>query len=231
MLDFMTWILLSERNEVDGKPFATSLEALKYIYDNHPRPDDLVVTFQSVDKVGINPSPKYSDTPLGIYFYTAEYVLGEESLPYAPNAPYMFVCELTRPERIVHIRSKSDRGHQEWMAARKQALADFFDSPKKTKIAKWGRVARDMGISGFIDHGTGTIYDEEPSQGVVFTASDLRVLHRLDNSGRNYRDMPRYDKMGRYIIGTVPNEWLSGMGRGIGRAMSEADEASGGSLR
>ena len=65
VMDFRGWLNLCERNYVDGKPFLDSLDALKYIRDKHPRPQDLVVTFTQVDKVGINPQSPHS-TPLEI---------------------------------------------------------------------------------------------------------------------------------------------------------------------
>ena len=215
MEDFRRWLMLSERNYVDGKPFATSLEALRYIYDNHPSPKNLVVTYTEVDKVGVNPQTQYT-TPLGIYFYTAKYVLNKKGkVPLGAERPYMFVCELTRPGKVMHMRRDDDGGEASrlWRSTEDEAWGDEnnrghsmhagLGAGAMAKVVAWSKALRDAGVSGFIDHGTGTIWPAEPFQGVVFTAGDLRVLHRLENSLRHFQDMPGYDRRGVYAVGTT----------------------------
>jgi hypothetical protein len=81
------------------------LTALKHIQETHPNPENLVVTFTAIDKVGINPKSEY-DTPLGIYFYPIDFVIEKKmNVPFAGEQPYLNVCEFTRPEKILHMTS------------------------------------------------------------------------------------------------------------------------------
>lgn len=67
---------------------------------------------------------------------------------------------------------------------------------------KWNKVFRDLGIPGFIDHGTGTIHMNEPTQGVVFSASNLKrimvIQQETDRSLGRQRD--RKDVANRHSV-------------------------------
>jgi hypothetical protein len=105
MMNFKQWLILSETITVKDQEFRDPLTALKHIQETHPNPENLVVTFTMIDKVGINPKSKY-DTPLGIYFYPIDYVIHKEmDVPFAGDQPYLNVCEFTRPEKILHMTS------------------------------------------------------------------------------------------------------------------------------
>ena len=105
MMNFKQWLILSETITVKDQEFRDPLTALKHIQETHPNPENLVVTFTMIDKVGINPKSKY-DTPLGIYFYPIDYVIEKRmNVPFAKEQPYLNVCEFTRPEKILHMTS------------------------------------------------------------------------------------------------------------------------------
>ncbi|MEI7488797.1 MAG: hypothetical protein WCJ72_15595, partial [Chryseobacterium sp.] len=88
---------------IKDQEFRNPLIALKHIQKTHPNPENLVVTFTKIDKVGINPTSGY-DTPLGIYLYPLNYVIERQLyMPFAGNKPYFNVCEFTRPEKILHM--------------------------------------------------------------------------------------------------------------------------------
>lgn len=62
---------------------------------------NVFVSFTTVEKIGINPSSKYPNTPYGIYSYPLEYVLsltGEdksmETLPWFGESPYVNVIKM-----------------------------------------------------------------------------------------------------------------------------------------
>jgi hypothetical protein len=105
MMNFKQWLILSETITVKDQEFREPLTALKHIQETHPNPENLVVTFTAIDKVGINPKSGY-DTPLGIYFYPIDYVIEKRmNVPFAKEQPYLNVCEFTRPEKILHMTS------------------------------------------------------------------------------------------------------------------------------
>ncbi len=109
MLNFKSW--LAEAVVVGGVEFRTPLPALRHLLETHPSPENLVVTYTAVDKVGVNPRSNYN-TPIGIYFYPLKYVVGVKmNVPFAGNMPFINVCEFTRPGRILHMRpGKTQRG-------------------------------------------------------------------------------------------------------------------------
>jgi len=202
---FKQWLLLSEKIEVNGVQFRDKLDALKHIYNNHPNPDNLVVSYTSINKIGINPKSQYK-TPLGIYFYPLKYVIDMNlGVPFAGDQPYLNVCEIVRPNKMWHMKLKTQP--QIGLDVLKKAF------PKKeveNAIAQintkgldirsnystvwlvtqlisnenpisWNTNLRKLGIDGFFDHGTGTIHTGEPTQGVVFTANALKVIHVIEN--------------------------------------------------
>jgi hypothetical protein len=62
--------------------------------------------------------------------------------------------------------------------AEKRASVALNKNNKKTtnEAVLWNANLRKCGIDGFVDHGTGTIHTNEPTQGVVFTANSLKRI-------------------------------------------------------
>jgi hypothetical protein len=216
-MSFKEWLILSETITVKDQEFRDPLNALKHIQATHPNPENLVVTFTAIDKVGINPKSKYS-TPFGIYFYPLDYVIHKEmDVEFAGDQHYINVCEFARPEKILHMTSdiNNQKGIAElfysfpesisqeiemslyrvsdkyffrsdysklWLVtkqmAEKRATVTLNKNNKKTtnEAVLWNANLRKCGIDGFVDHGTGTIHTNEPTQGVVFTANSLKRI-------------------------------------------------------
>jgi len=213
-MNFKSWFILSETITVKDEEFRDPLNALKRIQKTHPNPENLVVTFTAIDKVGINPKSKY-DTPLGIYFYPLDYVIEKKmNVPFAGNQPYLNVCEFTRPDKILHMtddvnnqkglellnvfpQEEVDAAMQNisnkyifhsdysklWLVTREIAGKRAIDvypaygvEEKTNEAVLWNTNLRKCGIDGFLDHGTGTIHRNEPTQGVVFTANSLKRI-------------------------------------------------------
>lgn len=100
MLHFKRWL---ETDFYQGHYYRNPLQVLTQIKTSHPQPANLTVTFTSVNKVGINPRSDFS-TPLGIYMYPLDYVIQNKmQVPFAGNAQYINVCELLRPQKILHM--------------------------------------------------------------------------------------------------------------------------------
>lgn len=62
---------------------------------------NLFVSFTAIDKLGVNPRSGFSDTPLGIYCYPAEYIVREigqyaspKKLPFAGDQPFVNVFSI-----------------------------------------------------------------------------------------------------------------------------------------
>jgi hypothetical protein len=198
MMNFKSWLILSETITVKDQEFREPLTALKHIQETHPNPENLVVTFTAIDKVGINPKSGY-DTPLGIYFYPIDYVIEKRmNVPFAKEQPYLNVCEFTRPDKILHMTDdvNNQKGlellnvfpQEEVDLAMESLEKNYFFRSDYSKLwlitreiafhkpVLWNANLRKCGIDGFVDHGTGTIHTNEPTQGVVFTGTALRRI-------------------------------------------------------
>jgi hypothetical protein len=197
-MNFKQWLILSETITVKDQEFRDPLNALKHIQATHPNPENLVVTFTAIDKVGINPKSTY-DTPLGIYFYPLDYVIEKKmNVEFAGNQPYINVCEFTRPDKILHMTDdvNNQKGlellnvfPQEEVDVAMQNISNNYmlrsnyselwlvtREMAENKPVLWNANLRKCGIDGFLDHGTGTIHGNEPTQGVVFTANSLKRI-------------------------------------------------------
>lgn len=112
---------------VNRQKFNAPIDVLRHYLNNHSNPVNLVVTYTSVDKVGINPRSQW-DTPIGIYFYPLYYVVKENmQVPFASELQYINVCELTNPSKILHMESVIS--NSSWEA--KLALQKGLDLLKK----------------------------------------------------------------------------------------------------
>lgn len=65
---------------------------LNKIYSAHSN-EELYIHFGNELKFGLNPSPEYNTTPLGMYAYPLEYVIqmGLEHIPYAATSKYIWI--------------------------------------------------------------------------------------------------------------------------------------------
>jgi len=201
-MNFKEWLILTEKIMIKDQEFRNIFPALQHIQKTHPNSENLVVTFTEINKVGINPQSKY-DTPIGIYLYPLDYVIEKKmNVPFAANQPHINVCEFTRPEKILHMTSdtSNQKGMELLNVFPKERLdkADEYINEYKirsnysklwlltrmlanNKPIQWNSNLRKCGIDGFLDHGTGTICPEEPTQCVVFTASALKLLYSIDS--------------------------------------------------
>ena len=206
-MNFKEWLLLTEKIMIKDQEFRNPLIALKHIQKTHPNPENLAVTFTKIDKVGINPKNEHN-TPLGIYLYPLDYVIQKQmNVPFAGNEPNINVCEFTRPQKILHMNlDKSKQDGMELLNVFPKEQVDqasenidnyeirsnyskFWAVTRmlaKEKTTQWNINFKKCGIDGFVDHGTGTIHPNEPTQCVVFAANALKLLHSINN--------PAFDK-------------------------------------
>ena len=207
-MNFKQWLLLTEKIMIKDQEFRDPLLALQHIQKIHPNPENLVVTFTAIDKVGINPTSEYK-TPIGIYFYPLNYVIENEmDVPFAGDQPYLNVCEFTRPQKILHMNPSDEeqKGMQILYSGNVFSLKKVYEAEDKIKKdeynlrsdysmlwlvtkaiandkpSEWNSNLRKCGVDGFVDHGTGTIHPQESTQGVVFAKDALKVLYSIDNN-------------------------------------------------
>ena len=247
MLGFKSFV--NEEFLINKQTFRSPLPALEHIAKTHEQPQNIVVTFTTVDKIGINPQSPYK-TPIGIYFYPLDYVIENKmNVPFAGDAPFINVCQFTRPHKILHMHNKEPQKGMErlafvpkeilnsidisdnrlrsdysqlWLTTMelsklpnilpkktkiqnevslfkklKSAIsqfvpADVYESPKNTNSpVLWNRYLRDADIDGFVDHGTGTIHPQEPTQGVVLLANAIKRIHVIPNLTKKSREERR----------------------------------------
>jgi len=208
-MNFKNWLILTEKIMIKDQEFRDPLLALQHIQKTHPNPENLIVTYTSIDKVGINPSTKYN-TPLGIYFYPLDYVIEKKmNVPFAKDQPYINVCEFTRPHKILQMISdvsnqkemgllplffpKEDVNNAIQEANKKINSKDFTLRSNYSMLwlttlilsnynpVQWNSIMRKCGIDGFVDNGTSTIHPYEPTQGIVFEIKSIKKIHVIDN--------------------------------------------------
>lgn len=205
MLNFKHWM---ELDYYGGQKQKTPLDTLKSIASSHPDPDNLACTFTAINKVGINPKSNHT-TPVGIYLYPISYVIEMQMrVPWAGGSPYVSICEFTNPHTIMHMNpvQGSDLNAQKGLEF---IPPDILEETSKTYgsmitsdysilwyaglvfanrnaikwgayTTKWNSFFREKGIDGFYDHNTGTIYNLEPTQCVVFHKGALKVIHTIE---------------------------------------------------
>jgi hypothetical protein len=195
--------VITEANWHNRKKYENVHDLLVDFYHDHENEHEYwFVSFTKVDKLGINPSSKYS-TPIGIYSYQLKYAVDEgaiEELPFAESEPFVnlfkissdaLVLDMDMPESEFdyHIRAISSKfgkspseelgeyelrsnGSGLWLFARELAGKD---------PAKWNKIFRSVGIDGFVDNGTGTIHTSETTQAVFFSTAVIQKTIRLLN--------------------------------------------------
>ena len=201
-MNFKEWLILTEKIMIKDQEFRNPLIALQHIQKTHPNPENLAVTFTKIDKVGLNPKNEHN-TPIGIYLYPLDYVIQKQmNVPFAGNEPNINVCEFTRPQKILHMNL--DKSKQDGMELLNVFPKEQVDQASENidnyeirsnyskfwavtrmlannKTTQWNINFKKCGIDGFVDHGTGTIHPNEPTQCVVFAANALKLLHSINN--------------------------------------------------
>ena len=235
-MNFKEWLMLTEKIMIKDQEFRDPLLALQQIRKNHPNPENLAVTFTRIDKVGLNPQNKWK-TPLGIYLYPIDYVIEKQmDVPFAGDQPHINVCEFTRPEKILHMTSDINQDGMKLLNVFPKEQVDQASESvgnydlrsnysmlwlvtkaiANDKPTQWNINLRKCGIDGFIDHGTGTIHINEPTQCVVFSASALKLLHSIENP-RYYKTTDKFgiDKYNirkdKYNIKKMEDEQIIGL--------------------
>lgn len=180
MKGFKAFIEASRWKQSSWAPQKDSLQILK----QYNQPNYFASFTYMGDKLGINPKPKDAmNTPYGIFAYPVKYVLtkGITNLPYAAEAPYIWVFTPKRPNRIGKIRQIGDKAWKSYQGCiGKYSLGDV------------AVCFLDKGVDGYVDYGTGTIHPNEPVQAVFFGSQTVIPVKVMDNSLADF-DLKNFD--------------------------------------
>lgn len=167
------------------------------------------VSFNNILKLGINPNPSYDTTPLGVYFYPADYYLGlvdfDQQVPFRFEDKYIHIIQLTTdkivdfgnapPEvinKVYNIYKKYqqddiDQGHEDIINPGIKAYTLLYDvailSAKTNSgiVSKFNSLLRSVGVDVVTDHGEGYIHENEPYQGVILNPKAFRTVKTIRN--------------------------------------------------
>ena len=219
--------IVEARRNPEQNPKVSTLETL----EKYAGRDDVFVSFTSDvgemshghggkntsgSKLGINPKSSYN-TPIGIYTYPVDYVIQKKGkVPFAEEAPFLYVVQTTKPLLDLNNYSKSDferdseklidmgfadardegirtakfytpAGHL-WNWTRLAADYKELQSNSSSKSpVQWPKILRSLGYSGAVDRGSGLIHVNEPRQAVFFSIDAIKVLEVIPNRFKSKR--------------------------------------------
>lgn len=168
------------------------------------------VSFNNILKLGVNPDPSYDTTPLGVYFYPADYYLGllefNSDVPYRYEANYIHIIHLTTnrivdfsdaPAEIIQKIHQICKKYQDSDIG--QEYEDIINPGIKAYsllynvailsgsysdsgiVSKFNSLLRTVGVDVVVDHGEGYIHESEPYQGVVLNPRAFRTIKTINN--------------------------------------------------
>ena len=198
----------------------------------HVGTDHVGVSYTQIPKLGINPGSDWHGTPLGIYFYPADYYVEHRgSVPSFGFNKYIQVFKYNTdrildlnnytPEQLIHdaetlgIPTKpTDRpGRQIWNLIqsiasdrREQRYTGSKDYTKENqrKNAIWNHVIRTLNYDVVIDR-EGIISHKEKTQGLVVNPRVIELIQTVDN---RYGDTERLKLVDRLLKGTEPRKFM-----------------------
>lgn len=109
--------------------------AVKFLTSLGKDMDDYAVSMTSIPKLGVNPHSEY-DTPLGVYFYTADYYVKIKSIPgneleFMDDAPYIQIFKINGN---IEVLSSMTQNHYNYYVKKleknTQALARILGRPE-----------------------------------------------------------------------------------------------------
>jgi len=110
------------------------------------------VSFTDLNKIGVNPTSKY-DTPLGIYFYPVDFVLGFKTtgeLPFAGERKYAQVVK-AKAGTIVDVSGMTDGEEQEWYKKIDKVFVDYMKQARNySKLPEGERAVFDREFNGLV---------------------------------------------------------------------------------
>lgn len=120
---------------------------LKSKYNSYP--ENVYISFTSIDKIGINPSSPYN-TPIGIYCYPLlDYSASFEKLnkifvPFAGDSPYINVLIMKKGQQVLNFDSYDETDYSEDIATLREYFIKEFNDERLFKLM----------VAGAAEHGT-----------------------------------------------------------------------------
>jgi hypothetical protein len=144
------------------------------------------ISMTDIDKLGINPQSDYN-TPIGVYFYPAEYYIHlkskGEALDFKDDAPYIQIFEFPQP--ALQIDTMSDDDYQYYINFMREmidspsGLSDIYRTIRSTEAPKWSKWSANS-LTKLLDQ-----FDAQSHQGALVNSSGGRfwyVLYKLSNA-------------------------------------------------
>lgn len=120
---------------------------LDYLKNNFKNPENLFVTFVSVDKVGLNPKSPY-DTPIGVYSYPLDFIFEEEDVPFRGETKSSKIKVLKNKTNKILSNDLSDGEYEKKIKQIENIVNDSekysytFKKAIKEYIKRWEQAAR-----------------------------------------------------------------------------------------
>jgi hypothetical protein len=194
--------------------------------------DHVGVSYTQLPKLGINPQSDWHGTPLGIYFYPADYYVEQRgTVPSFGFAKYIQVFRYNT-DRILDLNTytaeqfaqdvgtlgiptePTDRpGHQIWnliksvASERREQRYTGNSTPAKEnqrKNAIWNHVIRTLGYDVVVDY-QGIISHKEKTQGLVVNPRVIELIDTIDNQYGNQTNLKLIDRLSK---GTEPRKFM-----------------------
>jgi len=181
-----------------------------------PRLDNVGVSMTRLPKLGINPGSSYK-TPLGIYFYPADYypsVLSRTPLdvldprpvlPFLHSEIYInvFTYDSANQLQVIdlgdekigdsilqHLSRDSRDGEALRWNGNPNELWRVIGEVSKTPV-KWNATLRRLGYTSVLDTGYGIIHSSEPCQGLILDPRIILSNQRFLNAPHHTENQPR----------------------------------------
>lgn len=184
-------------------------------------PDNTLVHFSKVDKLGLNPKPAHED-PIGIYAFPKSYVLSKnfEKNHHFFSMPYVFILKLKSDAKILNLskitssqleemldklnlkayrdkkhlkdRESGKAGHILWDSIEKYMHEENLYGQKKNMT--WNKMFRKLGdYDALKDDGDAIIHSNEPSQVLILNPTAYIQLDKFTTDAKkSYKDIGIY---------------------------------------
>jgi hypothetical protein len=168
MINFKTWLEMTRWKREGFPNQKVTLQAKMQQYPND------FVSFRDMPKIGLNPQPRDSETPAGIYAFPVSIILngGQDNLGMFGSERYVYIIKPKNGVKLLEIKNSQER--------------DIYNNIKNSvkTFPKSGALTANLrraGYNGVVDWGTRTIHSIEPYQAVFFGEQTIDVLEMFLN--------------------------------------------------
>jgi hypothetical protein len=151
-------------------------------------PNDHFITFRAISKIGLNPKPHDSTTPVGIYAFPITCITSPYSqcngLHHWSKHSYVYVFKPKSMEKLLLIQNENDK--QNYRNTLESLLQKYAYNNFSARLTAY---FRGQGYDGIVDYGFGAIHPTEPTQAVFFGEQTITVVDMFDNPNTDQKRM------------------------------------------